>query len=67
LGVPANLVAFACKRSFDQGYQGFVGFIAKSKLVEHYKETLKADVLYGNYMSIDTAPAQFLIDRYFNK
>jgi len=67
VGVPANLVAYACKYSFDLGYEGYVGFIAKSKLIEHYKETLRAEVLYGSYMRIDTASARYLIDRYFNK
>ncbi len=26
LGVPGNLVAFACKLSFDKGYEGYVSF-----------------------------------------
>jgi len=27
-GVPGNLVAFACKRSFDKGYEGYLAFDA---------------------------------------
>ena len=39
-GVPGNLVAFACKRSFDLGYDGFLAFDAKTVLIKHYQETL---------------------------
>jgi hypothetical protein len=35
-GVAGNLVAFACKVSFDKGYGGIVAFEAKTKLIEHY-------------------------------
>ena len=35
-GVPGNLVAFACKLSFQRGYAGNVSFLSKSQLVEHY-------------------------------
>jgi hypothetical protein len=34
-GVPGNLVAFACKLSFQRGHEGNVGFISKSQLIEH--------------------------------
>ena len=30
LGVPGNLVAYACKVSVDKGYQGFLAFDAKT-------------------------------------
>jgi hypothetical protein len=39
-GVPGNLVAFACKLSFHRGFDGFVSFLAKSKLINHYQQTL---------------------------
>ena len=32
-GVPGNLVAFACKLSFDKGYDGYLAFDAKTVLV----------------------------------
>lgn len=31
-GVPGNLVAFACKLSFDKGYDGYLAFDAKTTL-----------------------------------
>ncbi|WP_460671388.1 hypothetical protein [Larkinella ripae] len=30
VGIPGNLVAFACKISIEAGYQGFISFIAKT-------------------------------------
>ncbi len=65
LGVPGNLVAFACKLSFDKGYAGYVSFESKSKLKEHYQKTLGAHVLFGNVMAIDTKAAYKLVNQYF--
>lgn len=48
VGVPGNLVAFACKMSFELGFEGIVAFTAKSRLVDHYRQTLGAQTLYGN-------------------
>jgi hypothetical protein len=36
LGVAGNLFAFACKRSFELGYEGFITFDSKTNLVNHY-------------------------------
>jgi hypothetical protein len=33
IGVPGNLVAFACKLSFDKGYAGYVSFESKTRLI----------------------------------
>lgn len=41
-GVARNLVAYACKLSFQYGFEGFVAFTAKTKLIEHYEHTLGA-------------------------
>ena len=38
-GVAGNLVAYACKVSFQQGFDGFVAFTAKTKLIDHYEKT----------------------------
>lgn len=64
-GVAGNLVAHACKISFQQGYDGFVGFTAKTKLIGHYEKTLGAYTLGGHRMIIPTKSAQILIDKYF--
>lgn len=66
LGVPANLVAFACHLSNQKGYDGVVSFFSKSKLIDHYKESLEAQVLFGNQMIINEKAAYKLILRYYN-
>jgi hypothetical protein len=45
-GVAGNLVAFACQKSLEKGYEGFVSFEAKTRLIEHYKRTLKAIICW---------------------
>jgi hypothetical protein len=64
-GVAGNLVAHACKVSFQQGFDGFVAFTAKTKLIDHYQKALGAYSLAGNRMIIPTKSAQILIDKYF--
>ncbi|MEM6843207.1 MAG: hypothetical protein AAF632_13340 [Bacteroidota bacterium] len=64
-GVPGNLVAYACRVSFRYGYEGFVSFTAKTKLIEHYEKTLGAYHFGGNKMIIPTEAAQKLVDYYF--
>ena len=66
-GVPGNLVAFACKLSFQRGYDGYVSFVSKSQLIEHYQETLGAIHFGGRLMIIETPAAFRLIDRYFKQ
>lgn len=64
-GVPGNLVAFACKESQDKGYEGFVSFFAKTKLIEHYEKILGAVHVGGHRMVIYTVAAEKLINQYF--
>lgn len=64
-GVPGNLVAYACKVSFQHGFDGFVSFTAKTKLIEHYEKTLGAYHFGNHLMIIQTSSAQRLIDKYF--
>ena len=65
LGVPGNLVAYACKVSVDKGYQGYLAFDAKSALIKHYQETLYATHFRGKRMFIETNAALRLISQYF--
>ena len=67
LGIPGNLVAFACKVSFHRGCEGYVSFVAKSQLIEHYVNTLGAINVGGQLMVINTKSALKLIDKYFKK
>ena len=65
-GVPGNLVAFACKLSFQRGHEGNVSFFSKSQLVQHYIDTLGAIHIGGRIMIIDTKAALKLINKYFS-
>lgn len=67
LGVPGNLVAFACKVSLDKGYDGYVAFDSKTVLIEHYKQTLGATHLIRQRMFVDPIAAYKLISRYFKE
>jgi hypothetical protein len=64
-GVPGNLVAFACKVSFQNSFDGFLSFTAKTKLISHYEKTLGAYHFGNHLMIINTKAAQNLIDNYF--
>jgi len=64
-GVAGNLVAYACKVAFEKGFDGFVAFDAKTKLIPHYQKTLGAYHFGGRRMIISTKPAQILVDKYF--
>ena len=64
-GVPGNLVAYACKVSFQYNFDGFVSFTAKTKLIEHYEKTLGA-IHHGNHLMIIPPPvARLLVNKYF--
>ena len=64
-GVPGNLVAFACKLSFQRGHDGNVSFTSKTQLIDHYEKTLGAFHFGGRLMIIETQSALRLINRYF--
>ena len=65
-GVAGNLVAFACKRSFELGFDGFIAFTAKTTLIDHYTKTLGAVSIGGQRMAIEEKQALELVKRYFN-
>lgn len=66
VGVAGNLVAYACKLSFEKGYDGFIAFESKTKLIKHYTETLGAERFgSGLRMFIDTPNSLKLVKRYF--
>jgi len=64
-GVPGNLVAFACKLSFQRGHEGNVSFVAKTQLIKHYEESLGAIHAGGRIMIIDKIAALKLTNKYF--
>jgi hypothetical protein len=64
-GVSGNLVAFACKVSFQKGYDGFVAFTAKTDLIQHYEESLGAFHFKNQRMIIETEASRKLVQKYF--
>ena len=64
-GIAGNLVAFACKLSFQRGHQGNIAFISKTQLIDHYVKTLGAFHIGGRVLAIESKAAQILIDKYF--
>ena len=54
-----------CKISKEIGYEGFVGFDAKTLLIEHYNKTLGAERAIGQRMFISNTNADILINQYF--
>ena len=65
LGVSPNMVAFACKMSFEMGFEGYVGFIPKTRLIQHYIDTLGAELVFKNRMRIPEKSAEKLVNSYF--
>ncbi|MCD9189551.1 MAG: hypothetical protein LUM44_24295 [Pyrinomonadaceae bacterium] len=65
LGVAGNLVAFACKISFEKNYEGFVAFDSKTALIKHYERSLGAKYFRGQRMFIETRAAEQLVVKYF--
>ena len=64
-GVAGNLVAFACRLSFQRGFNGYVSFLSKTNLINHYEKTLGAFHVGGRVLIIDTNSAIKLLDKYF--
>ena len=65
VGVLGNLTAYACRRSFELGLDGYVAFDSKTSLVSHYKAVLEAVVLTGTRLYLGTAAARKLVNRYY--
>lgn len=65
LGVPGNLISFACKLSFQRGGGGYVSFLSKTKLIHHYEKSLGAIHFGGHLMVITPEVSLRLINKYF--
>jgi hypothetical protein len=65
LGVARHLVAFACKMAFDMGFEGFVAFTTKTKLIEHYEKAFGAERMFGQRMCIATEAAKKLVNLHY--
>ena len=56
---------YACKVSFQNGFDGFVSFTAKTKLIKHYEKTSGAYHFGNQLMIIQPQVAQQLVNKYF--
>ena len=65
-GVPGNLFAFTCISSCNKGYQALVSFTSKTRLIEHYENTLGATHVGGHKKIIFPQAALKLIKKYFS-
>jgi hypothetical protein len=66
-GVAGNLVAFACQLSLQRGYQGNVSFLSKTKLINHYIDSLGAIHIGNHVMIINSFGANKLVEQYFKQ
>jgi hypothetical protein len=64
-GIGAHLTAFACKIALDRGFSAYY-FIAKTNLIEHYKNVLGArQVGSSQKMIIEGAAFRKLLEQYY--
>lgn len=66
-GVGAHLFSIASRLSFDRGYGGYVTFVSKTDLVQHYIDELHAEVLFGSNMQLNTEASKRLVEIYDRK
>lgn len=66
--VGPHLFAFACKRSVEAGFEGFIAMTAKTRLIEHYTKILGAQLIHSktNRMFIPEVAAEILIRVYLD-
>ena len=67
LGLGGRLLAEAVKESYEKGYDGFIYFDAKTKLIEYYKKEFGAKLIGSQRMAIFEEEAKKLYEKYFRK
>ena len=66
IGVGGHLFAIAVRESYALGYNGFVAFTAKTRLIDYYASEFGATQILGTAnMYIDEIAARRLYERYF--
>ena len=67
IGVGPHLFAEAVKKSYELGFDGYVYFVAKTALIEHYEKTLCAKLINEKHriMVIEERSAKELYERYY--
>lgn len=62
-GIAGCLIAYACKLSFEKGFEGFVSLKPKTALVQHYTKKYQLFRM-GTHLVIDRNNAFLLIKKY---
>ncbi|HYV93488.1 MAG TPA: hypothetical protein VE978_17070 [Chitinophagales bacterium] len=58
-----TIVGFTCRKSFELGFEGYVSFEAKTKLIPYYRTILGAIQLgHSQRMYVSTEPAKSLVN-----
>jgi hypothetical protein len=63
-GIGKCMIALCCKISFDSGFDGYITFEAKNRLMPYYKR-YGAIQIGALRMAIETKEAQKLVDLFF--
>ena len=63
-GIGKSIIALCCKISFDLGFEGFICFESKNRLMKYYMR-YGAQNISGLRMFIDTENARKLVNLYF--
>lgn len=66
-GVGAHLFSIASRLSLDLGYDGYVTFISKTDLIQHYIDELHAEILFGSNMQLSPEASKRLVNIYDKK
>ena len=64
-GVGICLFVEVCKRSFENGYDGYVEFTVKSNLVKYYMDNMRTIPIDAQRMYINTSGTKWLIEKYY--
>jgi len=63
LNIPGCLIAFACKISFKNGYDGFVSLTPKTQLIKYYSKTY-GFIQFGVQMAVLQEISESIIQKY---
>ncbi|MDR0853219.1 MAG: hypothetical protein LBN34_02515 [Clostridiales Family XIII bacterium] len=66
-GIAGTLFAYVAQDAFIAGFDGFVAFISKTNLVEHYIKYYGAERIYGDKLVFREQASRKLIEEFLNR